>query len=338
MPNIIDIFNDDAFSLVSLTEKVNAMPFKPGMIGEMGIFEEKGVNTVAVAFEENAGVLKLVQSSPRGGVAQQHTPNKGKVRTVRSVHLATEDTVQADEIQGVRIFGADGSNELASAQAVVNDRLAEMTGNLDVTLEAHRLGAIKGQVLDADGSVLHDLFDVFGVAQDAVVDFNLDNSAPGIKKITAAIRRSMAKRLGALAGSQFAINALCGDDFFDALVNHAECKEAYDRYENGQALREDVTYGEFVYGGVKFINYRGSDDGSVGIGVNDVHLFPAIPGLYKTYYSPADVMDAVNTIGLPRYAMQSVDKDFGRFVKLHAQSNPLNVCLRPQVLIKGKRT
>ena len=40
----------------------------------------------------------------------------------------------------------------------------------------------------------------------------------------------------------------------------------------------------------------------------------------------------------PRYAKQAVDQQFARWVMLHVQSNPLPICTRPRVLIKGKRT
>ena len=54
--------------------------------------------------------------------------------------------------------------------------------------------------------------------------------------------------------------------------------------------------------------------------------------------APADFVEAANTIGLPRYAKQAVDQQFARWVMLHVQSNPLPICTRPRVLIKGKRT
>jgi Phage major capsid protein E len=54
--------------------------------------------------------------------------------------------------------------------------------------------------------------------------------------------------------------------------------------------------------------------------------------------APADFVETANTIGLPRYAKQAVDQQFARWVMLHVQSNPLPICTRPRVLIKGKRT
>jgi hypothetical protein len=42
--------------------------------------------------------------------------------------------------------------------------------------------------------------------------------------------------------------------------------------------------------------------------------------------------------GLPRCAKQAVHQQFARWVMLHVQSNPRQICTRPRVLIKGKRT
>ena len=57
--------------------------------------------------------------------------------------------------------------------------MAEMTTKMDATLEHLRIGAIKGQILDADGSaVIYDLFTEFGVTAHAEIDFDLDNAGP----------------------------------------------------------------------------------------------------------------------------------------------------------------
>jgi hypothetical protein len=61
-------------------------------------------------------------------------------------------------------------------------------------------------------------------------------------------------------------------------------------------------------------------------------------GLFRQYNAPADFVETANTIGLPRYAKQAADQQFARWVMLHVQSNPLPICTRPRVLIKGKRT
>ena len=53
---------------------------------------------------------------------------------------------------------------LEGVQAVVNQRMSEMATKMDATLEHLRIGATKGQILDADGlAVIYDLFTEFGV-------------------------------------------------------------------------------------------------------------------------------------------------------------------------------
>jgi hypothetical protein len=59
--------------------------------------------------------------------------------------------------------------------------------------------------------------------------------------------------------------------------------------------------------------------------------------LFRTVYAPADYIETVNTIGLPRYAKQyPMPNDKG--ISLEMQMNALNYCTRPRVLIKGKTT
>jgi hypothetical protein len=49
------------------------------------------------------------------------------------------------------------------------------------------------------------------------------------------------------------------------------------------------------------------------------------------------VLDGTRTsIRWPRYAKLAVDQQFARWVMLHVQSNPLPICTRPRVLIKGQ--
>jgi hypothetical protein len=61
---------------------------------------------------------------------------------------------------------------------------------------------------------------------------------------------------------------------------------------------------------------------------------PEGTGIFRTYNAPADFLETVNTVGLPIYAKTSVDPEFQRWVKIHSQSNPLTLCLRPRAIVK----
>lgn len=354
MPNL-DVFNQDAFSVHTLTDAVNKMPFVPGLIGQLGIFEEKGISTTSVDIEEQDGVLNLIPTTPRGAPAVKNRHAKRTLRTLKASHLAIEDEIQADEVQNVRAFGQESA--LQTVQGVVNDRLGEMVPKLDATLEHLRIGAIKGVILDSDGSTeIYDLFDEFGVSQETEIDFDLDNANPAkgaVRKNCHLVHRKTRDNLGAQTFR--AIWGICGSAFFDDLVSHVEVLAAYERWagdpmragaivnaavgQPGDFLRMGLVERTVEYAGIVFQEYRGSVGGVDFIDANKCHFFPVgVSGLFRSVFAPADFAETVNTVGLPRYAKQAPDREFNRFVKLHAQSNPLNYCTRPKVLIKAKRT
>ncbi len=335
----LDIFSNRAFSVISLTDAINKVPFVPGRIGQLGIFAESGVSTTSIMIEEREGSLNLIETTSRGAPAVQNSHNKRKARSFIVPHIALEDTILADEIQNVRAFGSE--SQLESLEQVLQFRLAEMARKHDATLEHLRVGAIKGQILDADGStVLYDLFSEFGVTPYSEVDFDLDNPTPvdgAIKKKCHEIRRKIEDELGAQPYDH--IHAFCGAAFFDDLVAHPEVKAAYERYLDGLFLRQGQARGSFEYAGIVFEEYRGKVGTVDYTDANKANFFPVgVPGLFRQYNAPADFVETANTIGLPRYAKQAVDQEFGRWVKVHTQSNPLPICTRPRTLIKAKRT
>ena len=335
----LDVFQSNAFSMVSLTDAINKVPFLPGRIGQLGLFREQGVATTSVLIEEKEGSLTLVETTARGAPAVQNAHNKRKARALTVPHIALEDTILADEVQDLRAFGSE--SQLEGVQQVVNDRLEDMARKLDATLEHLRIGAIKGQILDADGAtVLYDLFQEFGVAPPAEIDFDLDANSPAagvVKKKCHDVKRKIEDELGATPYDH--IHAICGSAFFDDLIAHAEVAAAYERYLDGLFLRQGQARGSFEYAGIVFEEYRGRA-GSVDFTDTDkAHFFPVgVPGLFRQYNAPADFVETVNTIGLPRYAKQAPDTQFNRWVTLHTQSNPLPLCTRPRVLMKAKRT
>jgi hypothetical protein len=67
MEPILDVFSSDAFSFVTLTDSINKLPFVPGRLGALGLFTEAPVPTTSIALEEQAGILTLVNPTPRGG-------------------------------------------------------------------------------------------------------------------------------------------------------------------------------------------------------------------------------------------------------------------------------
>lgn len=207
----------------------------------------------------------------------------------------------ADEVQDVREFGSETS--LQGVQRVVNDRLVDMSGKHDATLEHLRIGAIKGQVLDSDGvTVIYDLFNEFGVTPYDEFDFDLSNASAtkgAVKKKCHDLKRKLEDALGAAPYTE--IHAFCSASFFDALVTHPDVTKAYDRYQESIFLRQGQARGQFDYAGIVFEEYRGSVGGVDFIADGKAHFFPVgTQGLFRQYNAPADFVETVNTIGLRR--------------------------------------
>lgn len=337
--NLVDVFNSDAWSMITMTEAVNEADYKPELLGRMGIFEEVPVATDTVVVEKRGDVLELVPTAERGAPGTQVNRDKRNALPLQVPHLPTSFTVRADEVRGIRAFGS--TDDMETVETVRDEKLRKAVRRLELTLENLRLGAIKGQLLDADGSTILDLFTAFDVSQEAEVDFELDDAATKVRLKCSAIRRTMAKNLKMGGSQDFPIHALCGDTFFDNLINHADVKTAYERFQAGEALRQDYTYGRFFFAGIMFHNYRGTDDGStVGVNTNKAQFFPQVEGLFRNYFAPADTMSTVNTLGLPFYVIPTIDAERPtdpKWIGADVQSNPLPICVRPKVLMIAKQ-
>lgn len=335
---VLDVFRNKAFGVMALTDAVNKRPFTPGRLGELGIFDESGIRTTRVVIERKNGRLSLIPASNRGGPSHQKTSNLRDAIDLKTIHLSVEDRITADEIQDVRGFGQE--SDAVAMQTELLERFDETFSDFDATLEHLRIGAIKGKVMDADGTTeLVDLFDAFGITAPAAVGFDLANASPGpdaVRQKVSQVIRTIEDELG--MASYSSIHAFCGSAFFDALVGHPQVKDAYDRWSSGQALRDRTARRDLFYGGITFEEYRGKVNGVDFIAPDDARFVPlGVPRLFRSVFAPADFVETVNTVGLPRYAKTSPDAKFQRFVDTHVQSNPLPYCTRPEVLIRGTR-
>ena len=334
---MIDILQNDAFSLSTLTKAINNVDFVPGRAGEVAfIGAGEGIPTTSAQIEVSNETLSLVQSQMRGAPVAQTQGNKRKLVSVQVPHIPLESTITADQIQNVRDFGSD--NALAGPANVVNQRLAKMANRLDLTVENLRLGALKGKVLDADGSVLVDLYTTFGVQEASQANFKLTTAATEVRTACSQIIRAMKKSAKMSLPTTAKVHAFVGSNFFDALLEHPTVKGVYDGYQMAERrLGESYVNGIFEFGGIFFEEYQGSDDATVGVDTNEARFFFSdAPGMYSEFYAPGDFMETANTIGLPRYAKLVAD-DLGRSVLLHTQTNPLPLCLRPATLMSAKK-
>lgn len=336
---MLDIFNNDAFSVASMTAKVNNMPFVPGQVGATGIFDEQGVTTKLIAVEEMNGTLTLVAPSPRGGTGETTDNDKRKIRAFEIPHFQRDDAVMADEVQGVRGFGSDINNpdaQLQTIEAVVAQKQAKHIRALDATLEHQRVGAIKGIVTDKNGNTMFDLYNLYGLSAPTPIEFKLDVDTTNIRSICFDVIDAIEDELDGVPYS--GIHAFVGNTFWKSLIEHKKVRETYLNTVQAAELRGNLHVFRFEFGGILFERYRTGRqavaDNSAGafIGASEARFIPlGVPDLFITRFAPADYIETVNTIGLPRYSKQFAMKN-DKGVELEIQSNPISLCTRPGVL------
>jgi hypothetical protein len=285
-----------------------------------------------VIVEEQNGVLTLLPTMPPGSPGTVGVRGKRKVRSFTIPHIPHDDVILPEEVQGIRAFGSETETEALAG--VIARHLDTMRNKHAITLEHLRMGALKGVILDADGSVLYDLFDAFGITPQAV-NCQLGNAGTNVKgkctDVLAAIEDNLKGEF------MNGVHCLCSPEFFSALTGHAKVEKAFETWQQGAILINDVRRG-FTYAGITFEEYRGQATDIAGtvrrfIAPGEAHAFPlGTVDTFASYFAPADFNETVNTLGLSLYAKQA-PRPFERGTDLHTQSNPLPMCHRPGVLI-----
>jgi hypothetical protein len=336
--DIIDVFKD-IFTMASLTDAVSHIDYVPGRVGQLGIFDVQGIPDRKVVIEEEYQTLKLVPTAPFGGVPAANTTDARKARPFIVPHIPVMDAISAEEIQSVRAYanGMAPQNARLTVESMRDKKLQQMQLKLQATLEYHRVGAIKGEILDADGiTTIYNLFTEFGVAQQTL-NMALGSSTTDI---LAKIRQAQRLSLTALGNAAFTgWRALCGDTFFDQFVGHDRVEDKYLNSADARLLREpDLAYGAIAFGGVVWENYRGSVGGVSFVEGDKAYLFPTgVMGLFIQRNGPSDYVDRVNQIpsadGLP-IEVRSEMKPMGKGIDIEAQMNPLCLCTKPRAVVQ----
>lgn len=335
---ILDPFVDNnAFTMASLTGAINMVPNKYSKIMDSGLFKTKGVSTRQIGIEERHGVLTLIQTSNPDAPPAQNKAAKRKMRYFEIPHIAIEDAVLPSDYAGVRAFGTE--DQLIGPVQAMNDRLEEMKNKIDITKEHLLAGALKGKILDADGSVIYDLYTEFGITQKTVKFALTDDATKVATKIRTVKRHIEANLQGEIASG---VGCWCGPDFFDALVTHKSVEAAYAGYSAAMERIGGDNRKGFTFGGITFSEYVGSAFDANGtervfIPADGCICFPlGTRDVFTIFYAPADFNETVNTIGIEYYARQEPRK-YNRGTDVYAESNPLPMCKRPGVLVTGTK-
>lgn len=342
--SILDVFRQDAFSTVSLSASVDKIDYVPQFLSKLdGLFVPDPVRTEAIWIEERTTGAIILPFSPRGTAPHQTGGDQRKARSFRSLRIADASRITASELLGIRGFGSE-INVKTLQEEVARRQQKIKQHNFALTFEFHKFNCITGaKVYDANGTtVMYDWATEFSQAIPAELDFDLDNATPAegaVRKKCTAVRRSIQKNLKGV-GVAGSIVGLCGDNFWDDLTSHPEVVKTYLNWAAASDLRNGhgKEWSSFRYGEIDFVNYRGLDDGSFGVGTDKCKFFPVGAGIFRWAMSPGERFEHLGSVGQETYSSLVFDKDRDSWVDVEVMSYPLPVCTMPSALHQARRT
>jgi len=330
------------FDTVDLTSAVRNLPIQYGTYNMMGIFEEEGVASDTVMFEETTINGALILDRVRGEKNNVNLDGTRKLHTFPIPHFPLDDHISPKDLAQKSAY--DNFNEIEQLDAVRARKMLRIRQNHDWTLNAARAQALfQGTAYAPNGTISQSWWTEFGVTQ-AQVDFTLGTAGT---EVLAKIEEVIQKTHDGMGGNGVfsGIIAPVGTTFFNKLITHASVKAAWVYAQQNQVgydpIRGRLTEGNsvmpngrsFFFGGITFKEVRDS--------YNSVSITPAaegvaVPqgsGMFKTFFAPAERFGIVNTLGEKLYAFETAAQN-GTKIDIETESNHISALLRPQAVVR----
>ena len=325
---------DFSYTAQDLTMAIDVLPNLYGRLNQENLFPSEGVSTTLVEVRFRNGYITVLPVRDRDGA-----PSVGKGPDENAVYLEVPhiphlDYLTPKDLQDMFAFTANPLRKKTMEDAMT-EKLQAIRNKHAITLEYFRMGALKGLIKDGEGSILHDLFERFGIVK-KTVDFELDNVATDVKAKCREVRRYQSKNLKGEIKSGTRVKV--DPEFFDSLTGHPNVEKFFVNYVEARSLAvDDVT--EFPFGGLIFEEYDatvslmdGTTDDLVAEGYG--HAYPTgTMNAFRTFNGPANNINMVNMPGAEIYVSPK-ELDHGAGVELKSESNPLPVVSRPDLLVE----
>lgn len=333
---------NNLYGVVDWTEAVNEVPNQYGWVKSQGIFNMTPTTQTSVLFDRNEKDITLLPAQNRG----TRNNTVGKDRAVKTFALPLSffkhsEFITPEDIQNHRMPGtADMAETLANVR---QNKFEDGRLSVDQTQEYMMIQALKGITTTPDGSELVNMFTLFGIAQ-PTMDFQLDVETTEVYNKVSELKRAVQSNIRSGSVIQ-GLDVICSETFFDALVSHANVKEAYMNWSSNSRYREEFSsyfsWGisdVFVYNGVRFITYPASfnlPDGTSedAIEAGFAQVVPRARGLFRGYYGPSDKLTGANQPGRELFAFEYRDQRDENH-EIEFETAPLMFSTKPQVLYK----
>lgn len=332
------VFGGDAFEQAAMIRGIQRRPYVPSMLDRIIGFTPTPVTTDTVYITSRKRYLNLIRTTLRGAPIEMAQPTDKDARPLKIPRLAKGDKLFAHELANINPM--EDETETDRAAAMVAEKQDMLIDDLEATFENMRLGALRGLLLDTDGSTLVNFFTEFGIVAPSDIDLTLDNLTLTVAQLRTSIATNLVIPIATASGAgndpRFRLRAVCGSAFWFALTGHPAIEKAYDNQAAARERFNENVWESFNFGGVEWFHYRGTDDGSsIAVATNKAHVFPVgVPSMWQHVMGPAN--EFIPLVGQPgrRYVpFMVMDKDRSQWVQPEIYSYPLFVNARPDLVL-----
>ncbi|KQT50331.1 hypothetical protein ASG47_19705 [Devosia sp. Leaf420] len=334
------------YTSTSLTEAVNRIPNTYGLLNAMGMFNTEGTASILVEVRIENGIVRVLSAQERGGPGIENKREKGNSLIFKIPHFPQMDLITPQDIQNM-IALVNRTKRPATMDDEVAKRLDQLRTNHAITREFVRVGALKGVIIDGDGTELYNLFDEFDITK-KTVDFALGSVGTDIMGKCEEVHDHVVANLKGEVSD--GVEVMVSGSFFSRLVNHAKVEKFYLQAEQAMQLtrferdRLGGNWGRvFEFGNIRFRENKTTFPLKIGTDVVSTaaiesgkgHAYPSgTRDTFKTWDAPADTITAVNSAPDDEIFISSKVLDHGKGVELWSESNTLSICKRPETLVE----
>lgn len=341
--------------VLDLTNQLVTIPNQWGLINSMGLFNEQGVtqDTVAVSSLTEQDGLPIDRNwDERDSTIK---PTTRGIYTFPIPHYGLIDAILPRDLQGIISWENFAQNlDLESAASVRTRKMDALRRRFANLAEVARMQVItQGTVYAPNGTLARsygptiNYYNEFGVTRTEITTDLANSNVDPLSYTGQIISGVQDGLLNGQVVSDFVV--VCSPEYFQALITNPYITEVYKYYRREQdplttrlgvqGMPLDARYQVFNFGGVSFIEYRGTYKDQNGVDqrfipAGDAYAFPlGVQDMFQTYYAPALRFNTVNTVGQSQYYFERMSED-NDIIKIQSESNMLNAVLRPQAIIR----
>lgn len=339
---------DFPYTAYDLTQEVNRIPNKFGLLNALGIapFEQK--NSQLVRIELKDGVIHVLAAEPRGAPGDVSPDDEENAIILQIPHFPGLERILVNDLDGL-LQVVNGQLDPRSLDRELARKLMRIRSNHNITLEYIRLGMLRGVIKDGRGRTLYDLFDVFDITK-KVVDFELSNDGTDVREKCEEVRDHIQTNLK--GETTTGVHSCVSSPWFGELIRHPNVEKFWLQAQNSSEHKElnrtsqGGNWGRvFEFGDIVFREYKGGlpvKDASGSITTQDNieagkgHTYPAgTQNMMRTFEAPVHHIQMVNEAPAEDTIYISPKTlDHGEGFELKSQSNRVAICKQPECLVE----